>query len=389
MTVEVFAQSIIDTVRHPLAVLDERERIAAVNTAYYEAFKTTAAETLGCSFFEVAGGVWDADEMRRILRNVVPALGQFAGFEIVRELPGIGRRMFILNGRRLLRDDGASITLLAIEDDTARWQAEVAIKQINADLQGIISHRNDELRVSHLNLNDAVLELAALNRELEAFCYSVSHDLRTPLRAIDGFSHALLESYCDKFDEQGQHYLRRIRSGTQRMGQLIDDLLTLSRVTRTEMRREQMDLSMAAEKVAAELRQEQPQRDIEFSIEPSLTASCDAHLAQIVLENLLRNAWKFTSKKSTAHIEFASADVEGKSAFVVRDDGAGFDSKYKAKLFGAFQRLHSDREFPGTGIGLATVHRIIRRHGGEVWAEGAEGKGASFYFTLPRGDQKS
>jgi light-regulated signal transduction histidine kinase (bacteriophytochrome) len=389
MTVEAFAQSIVDSVRHPIVVLDEREMIAAVNTAYYEAFKTTAAETLGRSFFEVGGGVWDADELRRILRNVIPSLGKFAGLEIVRELPGIGRQMFILNGSRLQGKDNASMTLLAIENDTARWQAEVAIKQINADLQGIIANRNDELRVSHLNLNEAVLELTALNRELEAFCYSVSHDLRTPLRAIDGFSHALLESYSDKFDEQGKHYLHRIRSGTQRMGQLIDDLLTLSRVTRTEMHREQIDLSMVAEKVAAELREEEPQRDLEFSIEPGLAAACDAHLARIVVENLLRNAWKFTSKKSTARIEFASADVEGKLAFVVRDDGAGFDSKYKAKLFGAFQRLHSDREFPGTGIGLATVHRIIRRHGGEVWAEGAEGKGASFYFTLPQGDQRS
>jgi len=197
----------------------------------------------------------------------------------------------------------------------------------------------------------------------------------------------LLLSHSSRLDDKGQHYLKRIRSGIQRMGQLIDDLLTLSRVTRDEMNREQVNLSDLAEMAAAELRQLEPQRKVTFVAQPGLFAHCDPRLTRVVLENLLANAWKFTSKKPEATIEFRQAQVHGRPAFVVRDDGAGFDPNFSDKLFGAFQRLHSDREFPGTGIGLATVQRIVRRHGGETWAEGAVGKGARLYFTFPNGEE--
>lgn len=226
-------------------------------------------------------------------------------------------------------------------------------------------------------------QFQAANKELEAFSYSVSHDLRAPLRSIDGFSQALLEDYGDKLDGQAKDYLGRVRAGSQRMGQLIDDLLNLSRVTRTEMRHESVDLSEIARAIAAELQRAEPGRRVAFAIPETLVATGDARLLRIVLENLLGNAWKFTARHPGAHIEVGLADNGGRPAYFVRDDGAGFDMAYAGKLFGAFQRLHAATEFKGSGIGLATVQRIIHRHGGRVWAEGEVEKGSTFYFTLP------
>jgi light-regulated signal transduction histidine kinase (bacteriophytochrome) len=202
------------------------------------------------------------------------------------------------------------------------------------------------------------------------------------LRSIDGFSQALLEDYTDKLDEQGRNYLQRVRSNTQKMGELIDDLLKLSRVTRSEMKPEMVNLSTLAQSIATELQKTQPGRQVEFVKTPGLNASGDANLLRLLLENLLGNAWKFTAKHPQSRIEFGSTQVGGKQVFFVRDDGAGFDMTYADKLFTPFQRLHSDSEFPGIGIGLATAQRIIHRHGGRVWAEGEIEKGATFYFTL-------
>jgi light-regulated signal transduction histidine kinase (bacteriophytochrome) len=230
---------------------------------------------------------------------------------------------------------------------------------------------------------ERTFELVAVNKELAAFAYSVSHDLRAPLRGIDGFSQALLEDYADKLDAEGQDYLRRVQAAGQRMGQLIDDLLNLSRVTRGEMRRETVDLSGLAQMIASEIQQREPERHVEFIIAEGLVAKGDARLLRVVLENLVGNAWKFTAKHPRARIEFGVTLHKGKRAYFVRDDGVGFDIAYADKLFGAFQRLHSVTEFEGTGIGLATVQRIIHRHGGRVWGEGEPGQGATFYFTLP------
>jgi light-regulated signal transduction histidine kinase (bacteriophytochrome) len=235
-------------------------------------------------------------------------------------------------------------------------------------------------------VRDRTVQLEAANKELEAFSYSVSHDLRAPLRSIDGFSQALLEDYFDKIDEQGKDHLRRVRSATQRMAQLIDDVLNLSRVTRSEMRFEKIDLSTLVSRIRKELQERQPDRKVEFAISPGLVGRGDARLLRIVLENLLGNAWKFTGKHPLAKIEFGITHVghgHDKPVFYVRDDGAGFDMAYVDKLFAPFQRLHAPTEFPGTGIGLATVQRIIHRHGGRVWAEGEVEKGATFFFTLP------
>jgi len=238
------------------------------------------------------------------------------------------------------------------------------------------------ITISDITDTKARKELEEANKELEAFSYSVSHDLRAPLRSIDGFSQALLEDYADKLDDQGREYLRRIRAASQRMAQLINDLLTLSRVTRAEIHFEEVDLSTIVENIAAELKESQPNRDVKFIIAQNVKAYGDSHLLRIVLENLLSNAWKFTSKHKNAVIEFGAKESDGKRVYFVRDDGAGFDMAYVDKLFVPFQRLHEQDEFEGTGIGLATVQRIVHRHGGMVWAEGEVEKGATFYFTL-------
>ena len=237
----------------------------------------------------------------------------------------------------------------------------------------------DELE---LRVAERTTQLEAANRELEAFSYSVSHDLRAPLRSIDGFSQALLEDCAEALDERGRQHLQRTRAAAKRMGQLIDDLLSLSRLTRGEMKREPVDLSDLAQSTAAEIARSQPERKVEIKIADDLVARGDGQLLRVALENLFRNAWKFTRHRAIAHIEFGSVRQNGTRVFFLRDDGAGFDMTYSEKLFGAFQRLHSAKDFEGTGIGLATVARIIRRHGGRVWAEGKTDEGATFYFTL-------
>ena len=260
---------------------------------------------------------------------------------------------------------GKPLYLLGISEDiTERKQAEDAIRKLNEDLQA------------------QTVQLEAANKELEAFSYSVSHDLRAPLRHIDGFSQILLEDYAGKLDDEGCRHLKRVREASQQMAQLIDDLLNLSRVTRAEMRRETVDLSRMAEIAAEALKKIQSDRKAEFVIEKGLTAEGDERLLRVALDNLLGNAWKYTGKRPQARIEVGRTNHGGRPAYFVRDNGAGFNMAYAHKLFGAFQRLHSVSEFPGTGIGLATVQRIIHRHGGRVWAESEVDKGATFYFTL-------
>jgi light-regulated signal transduction histidine kinase (bacteriophytochrome) len=244
----------------------------------------------------------------------------------------------------------------------------------------------EQIQQSHQELEKRVQErtaqLVAANKELESFSYSVSHDLRAPLRSIDGFSLALEEDLGDHLTAQAKNYIQRVRAATQRMGMLIDDLLNLSRVTRAEMRKERVDLSGMAKTVASELVRADEERSVEWVIHDGMEAYGDSRLLRIVLDNLLGNAWKYTSKHDHARIEFSQERHNGGYAFYVKDDGAGFDPAYTQRLFGAFQRLHGITEFSGTGIGLATVHRIIHRHGGEVWADGAVEKGATFYFTI-------
>jgi PAS domain S-box-containing protein len=281
-----------------------------------------------------------------------------------------------------VRKDGtrfwANVVITALYDEKGQ------LRGFGKMTRDITERKNSEeaLELQRNELARSNVDLSAANRELEAFSYSVSHDLRAPLRSIDGFSQALLEDYSEKLDDQGKKHLERVRAATQRMGALIDDLLNLSRMTRASMHLENVNVSAVAAEVIEGLQKTQSDRRVELRIEDGLQASADPHLLRIVLDNLLGNAWKFTSKRASALIEFGKTSANGNSAFYVRDDGAGFDPAYADRLFGAFQRLHASSEFPGTGVGLATVQRIVHRHGGRIWAESSIGHGATFYFTL-------
>lgn len=269
----------------------------------------------------------------------------------------------------LYDSDGSLQAVLAfVSDITERKVHELEMRRLNEDLERRVAERTRALQTA--------------NRELEAFSYSVSHDLRTPLRAINGFSHALEEEYGRLLDENGRNYLGRVRAGSERMAALIDDLLKLAQLSRGEMNIEATDLSVMTHEIAAELQAGEPARQVDWVIARGIVVSGDRGLLRVAMQNLLGNAWKYSSGQERARIEFGRIARDGRPACFVSDNGAGFDMTHAGKLFGAFQRLHSPAEFPGSGIGLATVSRIIRRHGGDVWAESRPGKGATFFFTL-------
>ena len=286
-----------------------------------------------------------------------------------------GSIIFVSTHASFIRDEnGNPIGFQGVTRDiTERKKAEEEILKLNQEL---------ELRV-----RERTAQLTAANQELEAFSYSVSHDLRTPLRALEGFSNILLSEYSDLLDELGRNYLSRIHEAAQRMGQLINDLLNLSMINRAEFSRQSINLSKLAHLIAQELEEQSPLRQVRFEIDPHLSTQGDANLIKIALENLLHNAFKFTGKREQAVIEIGKMEPQGECVFFVRDNGAGFNMEYAAKLFTPFQRLHGVQEFSGTGIGLSIVQRIISRHGGRIWAESEIDQGATFYFTL--GDDQS
>lgn len=268
--------------------------------------------------------------------------------------------------RQLYRARGDQQQLALRASEIATLNRELTA--LNTELESRVEQRTRELEVS--------------NRELEAFSYSVSHDLRAPLRTIDGFSLALAEDFSDVLSDEGRDYIQRVRGGVQRMGTLIDALLQLSRVTRSDVQREPVDLSRLAALIFSELSANDPERRVRFTAQPDIIASVDPRLMRVAFENLIGNALKFSSKTPEPAVEFGETSRDGQTVYFIRDNGAGFDMQYVDRLFTAFQRLHGDREFKGSGIGLATVSRIVRRHHGNIWAEGEIGHGATFYFTL-------
>jgi PAS domain S-box-containing protein len=309
----------------------------------------------------------DRDQGERYVQQAMET-GSFAAEWRVTWPDGATRWLF---GRAWVSKDdtGKPLRLMGANTDvTERKNAELEVLRMNAGLEQRVRERT--------------LQLETANQELEAFAYSVSHDLRAPLRGIDGWSLALMEDYSASLDDGARQYLNRVRAETQRMGILIDDLLQLSRVNRGEMKAAPVDLTTLANRIIAGLRDAHPKRSMEFAVAPELTAFGDGRLLEIALTNLFSNAVKFTGARDKAFIEFGSLEKEGEMVFYVRDNGAGFDMAYAGNLFGAFQRLHRVSEFPGTGVGLATVQRIVHRHGGRVWADAGVNRGATFSFTL-------
>jgi light-regulated signal transduction histidine kinase (bacteriophytochrome) len=287
--------------------------------------------------------------------------------------------MGVVDEGQALKDMQVAVLNLLEDSNAERLRAEAAVK---ASLNVLEDLSEAQAQIKTLN-EQRTAELVVANKNLEAFTFSVAHDLRSPLRALSGYSEALIEDYGDRLDETGRWYAERILAATERMGALIDDLLNLSQVSRAELVLGPVDLSAEVADIADELQAREPKRRVRFTVQDGIWANVDRILIRTVLQNLVENAWKYTAKSDGATIEFGTAAAEDAMVCCfVRDNGAGFDPAFGSKLFQPFQRLHSVTEFPGTGIGLVSVRRIVERHGGRVWAEGAVGRGATFYFTL-------
>jgi PAS domain S-box-containing protein len=347
-----------------IATLDEG-RYIAVNDTFQSLTGYRREEAIGRTSADL--GIWPTPEARAEVIELLLNQGHIRNRETKYRMKNGEVRIFLLSAD-IIELEGQPHLITASIDITERKQAEEEVHRLNEEL---------EQRVA-----DRTAQLLAANRELEAFSYSVSHDLRAPLRHINGFSQMLLEDYEDKLDTEGKRYLQQVCAASQELAQLIDDLLQLARVTRSEMNRQAVDLSEMAHGVVADLQKREAGRRVAVNIEEGLSTHGDRRLLRVMLSNLLGNAWKFTSKQGQSEISFGHARQNGEIVYFVRDNGAGFDMAYANKLFGAFQRLHSGGEFEGTGIGLATVQRIVNRHGGRVWAEGKVDEGATFFFTL-------
>lgn len=353
----VYARSLIEASLDPLVTISPDGRVMDVNHATTLATGFSREKIIGTDF---SAYFTDPLKAREGYRQVFEQ-GHVTDYPLTMQHAD-GRMIDVLYNASVYKDERGNVlgVVAAARDVTAQKEAEREIQRRTTELQ-------------------------AANQELEAFSYSVSHDLRAPLRAIDGFSLALMEDFADKLDDTARNYLDRVRAATQRMGLLIDDMLALSRISRAEMRHETVNLSEMAKEILAELQKGDTHRRVECHVQDGLTAEGDPHLLRIVMDNLLGNAWKYSSKRAEARIEFGATETsDGTPEYYVRDNGAGFDMAYADKLFGAFQRLHPAAEFAGTGVGLATVQRVIHRHGGRVHGEGKPGEGATFYFTLPR-----
>lgn len=351
-----------------IAHVDAQQRYCFNNRAYEAWFGLRPRQLYGKTMRQVLG----EDAYAEMLPHIEAALrGEPQAFERSIRAPDGTRKVAQVNYVPRLEAEGVVNGMyILMSDVTERKQAEEEVRRLNNELEKRVQERTSQLE--------------ATNRELEAFCYSVSHDLRAPLRAVRGFTEVLVENHAAQLDDRGREFLRRVNDASLQMDRLVEDLLRLSRVSRTEIQSQKIDLSDLASQVIADLRSSDTGRQVNVVIDPGLRGCGDERLVRLVIDNLLRNAWKFTGKRTDAEIHFGQTIAGDEPAFFVRDNGVGFHMAYLGRLFGVFQRLHSATEFPGSGVGLAIVQRVINRHGGRVWAEGAVNAGATFYFTLPR-----
>ncbi|OPZ82864.1 MAG: Phytochrome-like protein cph1 [bacterium ADurb.Bin429] len=370
---EELFRTVFNSVYDAIILHDADGRIVTANDSMVALYGVAPDEITRLSIADLSAAEMPLETLPARWRAVLA--GETAFFPWRARRPHTGELFDVEVFLRKLTLEDRDVVMANVRDITERKQAE-------AERERLLQEVRDWADTLETRVEERTAALQAANKELEAFSYSVSHDLRAPLRSIDGFSKVLLERYSELLDERGRDYLDRIRAAAQRMGQLIDDLLGLSRIGRREMRRETVNLSSLATEILTELHEREPDRIVETVITPDAVAEGDPELLRIVLTNLLGNAWKFTREREITRIEFGVSVRDHQRAYFIRDNGAGFDMAYVDKLFSPFQRLHTETEFPGTGIGLAIVQRIIHRHGGMVWAESAVGEGATFTFTL-------
>ncbi len=370
----VYAESIFETSREPLLLMDEGLRIRAANRAFYQSFQVSPTETIGQRIFEVGNGQWNIPRLSQLLEDILPRNGHLFDFEVTHEFPHIGQRIMLVNARQVYPTAGSEQGIcLAIEDITEKQQAREIMRLLNVQLEERVRQRT--------------MQLETANHELEAFSYSVSHDLRSPLRALEGYARILLEEHAPTFTSEVQEYVRDISRNAKKMGHLIDDLLAFSQLTRQSLEVRAVAPGPIVRHILHDFRAQRDTQNIEVIVGELPHCRADPSLLKQVWINLLSNAFKYTSKCKAPRIEVGCQMQDGEQVFFVRDNGAGFDMKFAGKLFGVFQRLHKSKDFDGTGVGLAIVQRIVHRHGGRVWADAAVNKGATFSFTLPLVDQ--
>jgi light-regulated signal transduction histidine kinase (bacteriophytochrome) len=349
--------------------------IRAANRAFYETFQLAPEVTLGQYLFDLGNGQWNIPRLREFLEEIIPKNGSLFDFEVAHDFQDIGRRIMLINARQVFSKGGEPKGIcVSIQDVSEVRRARETMQRINVELEERVQRRTRELE--------------AANRELEAFSYSVSHDLRSPLRALEGYARILLEEHAPAFEPEAQEYVRDIRRNATKMGQLIDDLLAFSQLSRKSIEMRTVTPVSIIRHILNEFRAEQEARQIAVVVGDLPPCHADFALLKQVWINLLSNAFKYTRKRASPRIEIGSHEQTGELVYFVRDNGAGFDMTYADKLFGVFQRLHKAADFEGTGVGLAIVQRIVHRHGGRVWAEAVVNQGATFYFTLPQHGEK-
>jgi two-component system CheB/CheR fusion protein len=368
-----YAQTVVEAIRESLVLLDLDLKVKMANPSFYETFQVSPQETQGKLLYELGPQLWDIPELRKRLGEVASQGASFQNFLVERDFPGTGVQAMLLNASPISQDEETNLILLTIVDITALHKAGEEIRKLNEELEQRVKVRTRELEHA--------------NRELESFSYSVSHDLKTPIRAIQGFSRMLLEEHTAGLDGEGRRLLQVVVDNTRLMDRLVDDLLDLGRLALQPIRKVNVDLTAMARGLFERLRSQEPGRDLKLITKESPRAWGDYQLLQQVLLNLLGNAVKFTSTKNPGVIEVGGRSEGKENIYYVKDNGIGFNENYAHKMFLVFQRLHGGKEYEGTGVGLALVQRIIQRHGGRVWAEGKVGEGATIYFALPQGEE--